>query len=369
MKRVNKLSISRQSKGFTIVELLIVICVIGILAAITSMSYSGIKQRADEASLNVDLKNASTQFKLYRAEYDSYPTALDANFCPTLPNNDPKYCLKSSSGNEFQNYSGTATTYVLEAKNGTTAFYINQDKSPTVLVSYTKLLIHADGINGSTSFTDSELTPKPISANGNAVVSTAQSKFGGASAYMNDSSGYLQFANSSDFDFGTENFTLDFWFYMTGHPLSNNYSSFIISREDWANYFVFFIGSSDYGGGPLAGLGYNIDGTATNKGSIIYANEGVYSYSLNTWYHVALVRDGANLNLYKNGTLLNTNNIGASTTIKFPTNNVQFGRHLYMSCNAGDYCQLRGFADEIRISKGIARWTSNFTPPTQAYSN
>ena len=66
--------ICSKRNGFTIVELLVVIVVIGILAAITIVSYSGITQRANEAVLQSDLDNASKILKMYQVDYGSFPT-------------------------------------------------------------------------------------------------------------------------------------------------------------------------------------------------------------------------------------------------------------------------------------------------------
>ena len=74
----------------------------------------------------------------------------------------------------------------------------------------THLLIHADGTNGSTTFTDASLRMNPITANGDAQISTAQSKFGDSSAYFDGTGDYLSVADREDFDFGTSNFTIDF---------------------------------------------------------------------------------------------------------------------------------------------------------------
>jgi prepilin-type N-terminal cleavage/methylation domain-containing protein len=87
-----------SSPAFTIVELLVVIVVIGILAAITIVSYTGVTQRAVSSSLQSDLTNASQQLKLYNQLYSSYPTAMTGN-CPTAPTADNTYCIKASSGN------------------------------------------------------------------------------------------------------------------------------------------------------------------------------------------------------------------------------------------------------------------------------
>ena len=91
----------RKQSGFTIVELLIVIIVIGILAAITIVSYVGVTQRAREASLISDLNNNKKQLELYKTFYGYYPTGFDVNNCPSTPTPDINRCLKFSTGNSF----------------------------------------------------------------------------------------------------------------------------------------------------------------------------------------------------------------------------------------------------------------------------
>ena len=126
-----------SSPAFTIVELLVVIVVIGILAAITIVSYTGISSRANTASLQSDLDNASQQLKLYQVLYGSYPTSLDSSNCPTAPNTDKNYCLKISSGNTFNYYQSdnTVTPQIfslqIEGSNGT-SYRITNNSKPSV---------------------------------------------------------------------------------------------------------------------------------------------------------------------------------------------------------------------------------------------
>lgn len=80
--------------GFTIVELLVVIVVIGILAAITVVSYSGITKKATTAALQSDTANASKQLELFKATNGNYPTT---NNC-AIADNTTNLCLKSSNG-------------------------------------------------------------------------------------------------------------------------------------------------------------------------------------------------------------------------------------------------------------------------------
>ncbi|HET8884141.1 MAG TPA: prepilin-type N-terminal cleavage/methylation domain-containing protein [Candidatus Saccharimonadales bacterium] len=116
----------RKQTGFTIVELLIVIVVIGILAAITIVAYNGIRQRAVEASLQASLKNASTKLAVYHAENGEYPSAI--NDCPTPaatnlcldPGNDVSYSYQV-------NATGSAQMYNLIATSGTQSYNTNSD--------------------------------------------------------------------------------------------------------------------------------------------------------------------------------------------------------------------------------------------------
>ncbi len=123
-------AIYRRSAGFTIVELLVVIVVIGILAAISLVSYSGISQRAIAVSLQSDLSGSAKILKLYYAEYGTYPQAMDGNNCPQLPVVSSKYCLKGSSGNTFT-YCPTApySSFMLKNTNAKGAAFLVTDST------------------------------------------------------------------------------------------------------------------------------------------------------------------------------------------------------------------------------------------------
>lgn len=104
--------------GFTIVELLVVIVVIGILAALTIVSYTGIAQKASAAALKADLSSASTKLELYKVVNSTYPpTKTDAENAGILPIN---------SGTDFQ-YTVSGGVYsmsVSSSSSGTTAYHI-----------------------------------------------------------------------------------------------------------------------------------------------------------------------------------------------------------------------------------------------------
>jgi len=105
-----------SKNAFTIVELLVVIVVIGILASITTVAYSGITKKAVTSAIYSDLSNDSNVLKQYNAEYGFYPTAFDANNCASAPIADLKYCLRASSGNTIA-YAGGVQNFALSSTN------------------------------------------------------------------------------------------------------------------------------------------------------------------------------------------------------------------------------------------------------------
>lgn len=213
------------------------------------------------------------------------------------------------------------------------------------LDSYTKLLLHCNGTNGSTTFTDQ--TGKTITAHGAAIISTNQSKFGGASGRFNpggEGTGYISTPASSDFTFGTGDFTIDFWVYFINLVPQGGYQP------------AYFSLASSYNGG-LCITSYN------NTFYIYYSGSSFKAYSiavsLNTWYHIALVRSGTTMKMYGNGT-----SADAGQTV---STNLSVGDLVCAGGGVSGVHYLQGYIDELRVSKGIARWTSNFTPPSSEY--
>jgi|GEM_PF-596637 len=131
---------SRNNHGFTIVELIVVIVIIGILAAITIVSYTGISAKANVAAITSDLDNAKKQFALYYTEHGVYPTGLQAGTnCPTgttNPSPDTNYCLKPSSGTTLTLNSGVnGTTYSLRATKGSLLYSVSDNDTPAPTIA------------------------------------------------------------------------------------------------------------------------------------------------------------------------------------------------------------------------------------------
>jgi hypothetical protein len=200
------------------------------------------------------------------------------------------------------------------------------------------LLLHMDGSNGSTTFTDSSSTPKTITVNGNAQISTAQSKFGGASGLFDGSGDYLEEAGLT---LGTSDFTMECWVRLA-------------SITDCA---IFNQGNSDSTGS------YCLAVNSANGKVYFYADNSsrfssVGALSVDTWSHVALVRAGNDYKLFIDGTL------DGSYTGTHNHSNTPFK----IAKGFGGIAELNGYIDETRITT-VARYTANFTAPTAAFPN
>lgn len=206
--------------------------------------------------------------------------------------------------------------------------------------AYTMLMLHCDGTDTSTTFTDSSTNQvaKTQTANGNAQIDTAQSKFGGASGLFDGTGDYLTTPDSADFNYGTGDFTIDFWVRFNTRTGDDTF----YDRNATVRILLGIFGGNLY---------FYI-------GGVVLSN--AWTPSLATWYHVAFVRSGTSCWTFVDGTIFG----GPATN----SSNITGAATLFIGANleAGD--GFDGWFDELRISKGIARWTANFTPPTEAYS-
>jgi hypothetical protein len=205
--------------------------------------------------------------------------------------------------------------------------------------NYTSLLLHMDGTNTSTSFVDSGPNALAVTAAGNAQISTAQSKYGGASGYFDGSTGYLSLTGNSSFQFGTGDFTIEAWVYISANVA--NQQTFLDTRgAATATPFTFGLYQS-----KLAFY----DGTMRQSSATVTTGQ---------WYHFAACRSGGTLRLFIDG----ISYYSASSTTNFTTgaNSIYIGRGF----DAAAY-YTNGLIDDLRITK-YARYTSAFAPPAAA---
>jgi len=180
---------------------------------------------------------------------------------------------------------------------------------------------------------------------GDAQIDTAVVKYGTGSMQFDETGDYLKVPSTDDIALGTGDFTIEGWLYIGTNPVGNGQGMFQISNG-YLNSAV---------RGPAAGLN-NGDG----KWAIYYGTSQqtatAAAPSINTWYHVAYVRNSSTTKLYIDGTEL----ISVSDSTNYSDTYLTIGGWYSTSY------LLNGFIDDFRITKGIARYTSSFTPPTAA---
>lgn len=217
---------------------------------------------------------------------------------------------------------------------------------------YIKSLMHFNGVQGGTVFTDE--SGKVWTANGTAITADTLKKFGVASANFVNNSGqtsYITTPNHADFQLGSEDFTVElFWLlyaYQAGVIIQ-----FFQRRPGGGNdsyLFQYVQAASEFR------FNWTTDGT-TFLGPASFPTGTI---TTNTWYHIALAREGANLRCFLDGVQIgSTYNIGS---VSFFVGNSILAVGPQGASTAITY---NTYFDEFRFTKGLARYTANFTPPT-----
>lgn len=214
------------------------------------------------------------------------------------------------------------------------------------------LLLHGDGANGSTTFTDSSAVPKTVAALGGAVVSTAQSKWGGASISGENTAGArVQINSHADFNMGAGDFTVECWAYVVARNASN--FEFFVARRITTGYWGFWLQIDQATGCPEFSM--------CNTSLSIFKATSTTTFPLGQWVHLAGVRNGSQITLFVNG-------VQAASTAVSGTNYGSTEPVILFGTSDGDArFKLNGYVDDLRITKGEARYTTNFTPPTEAF--
>jgi hypothetical protein len=213
--------------------------------------------------------------------------------------------------------------------------------------SNVSLLLHMDGSNGSTSFIDNSINSLAVTANGNAQISTAQNKFGGASAAFDGAGDYLSVAANTLTDLPGD-FTIECWAYFNSLGVAQT----LLGK--WGNTNRAWLFSVDSATQLTFALG--------NNGGYSTLFSRAMSISTNTWNHFAVCRAGTTIYQFVNG--VQAGATGTSSANCSATQVTAVGIN-----TDGNVYSVNGYIDEARITKGVARYTSNFTPPTVAFPN
>ena len=253
-------------------------------------------------------------------------------------------------------YSGTTgfanagqTRLRIDTRNGTwnvgnTVSYYDTDGT-SVLGSGTIASISGNYVNltgkniGFQSISDR--TGKLVYPSGDASLSSTQFKFGTTSLALGGTSDFITVASQPDFNFGTDDFCVEMWIYRTGGASANQILADFRSNTSQTVPTLFL--SATYV------PGYVVNGFQYITGSA--------AIPLNTWTHIAVSRSGTGTKLFVNGTQSGSTYTDTNTYIQCP---------LTIGARFDGTLGFPGYIDDVRISKGVPRYTDTFTVPSAA---
>lgn len=228
---------------------------------------------------------------------------------------------------------------------------------PTI-INPPSLLLHMDGVNGSTTFLDSSGNNNIMTAAGVAAIDTSAPMFGSGALNLGTGFGAPNIntpsANGGPLDLSTGDFTIECWFKFTIFP---GYSQAIAESQvttgtpsGWA---ILYDSTQGVIGIQVRDVG---------SGTVVVARSSVFTPVVGQWNHLAAVRYGATVSAYFNGSNVAPTPFSAAFNIGNARGTVYVG-------SAGSFANnLTGEIDEFRITKGTAVYTANFTPPAFPFS-
>jgi hypothetical protein len=183
-------------------------------------------------------------------------------------------------------------------------------------------------------------------------LSTSIKKYGSASMSFSGSGTGLKVAENPNINLGTSDFTIEFWVYFN----ATNAEMCVINKgwqssSAYASYLIYMTSSGS--------LHFN---ASTNGSSWDIANEVIIgNMTATTWTHIAVTRSGTTYRAFINGTIVS----GFTFTNSGSHANLS-AQALYIGGRTDGNSVLNGYLDDVRITKGYARYTSSFTAPTAA---
>lgn len=208
------------------------------------------------------------------------------------------------------------------------------------------LLLHMDGADGGSDFIDSSSQGHSVFANGGVAMSSAAKRFGATAGAFDGVSDYLEIPGQSDWL--SQVFTVEAWFRALDLSLGKHG---MIEHSDGASYWRVF---------------YNTDGVEFRLNDGVNSIQcGVAALVEQTWHHVAVSRQDIGGGEYITRVFID-GYLSDSQTDNAIIQNISGS--LYIGADfVGTNRWWDGHIDEVRITKGVARYTSNFVPPTAAF--
>lgn len=212
------------------------------------------------------------------------------------------------------------------------------------------LLCGYEGAAFSTGTDSSSFNHTPTEHSPGAGLFATPGKFGAKCYDATGAGGWISYADSADWSFGSGSFTVETWVNFSTAP-SSSFHTFIAQYDTNAQR-AWSLGVDS----NVLTFRRSVDGAATDNVT------GAWTPSTGTWYHVAACFDGTTTRVFVDGVLK-----GSSVTLVTLFNSTAT---LTLGCalaTGAKNTAFRGFMDETRITKGVARYTAAFTAPTGAF--
>lgn len=206
------------------------------------------------------------------------------------------------------------------------------------------LLVSMEGSNGSTTFTDLSTTTKTVNRYGDAQISTTQSKWGNGSGYFDGAGDYLIVTDSDDFTLAGD-FTIEMWLYPTTFS----------GDGDGSNRCPISFASTSFGSSTPA-FAFNTNGTVFFYPGSVFLTSTI-ALTQDAWNHFSFTRSGTTVSFWVDGQAAGSNTF----TSTIDPAQVLIGRSINTT---GSY---QGYIQDLRITKGVARYTETFTPPIESF--
>ena len=214
---------------------------------------------------------------------------------------------------------------------------------PLTAISGTQFLCNFTnaGIFDNTGFNNLETV-------GNAQIDTSVKKYGTGAMKFDGSGDVLKVPHNNELVLNTEDWTIEFWIY----PLNTTRAD-VICKGDGGSYVPYMV-LIDNGV-----INFNASNNGFQHAILLYSSSG--AVATNAWTHVAVTKSGSTVRIFSNGTVVGTGSYSGGAM----TNTLPLG----VGGGSNAVNVLNGYMDDVRITKGIARYTSNFTPPTKAFAD
>jgi hypothetical protein len=228
------------------------------------------------------------------------------------------------------------------------------------------LLLKADGANNSTSIIDSSPNNLTVSRFGETKISTVNSKYGSSSIFFDGNGDYLTVPSSNNLNFGTGSFTIEMWINPT--IASNTQQKYLFGKRANGTAVKWMLSYMDYINNTSVVNKYRLYFFASFNGTswgISKSFVGSQYINPNVWTHLAYVRNGSDWKVYINGIGYS---LGTSSgSISFDASAFGIGTNTGGAPSVANSA-YRGYIDDLRVTKGVARYTENFTPPNSLHT-